>query len=91
MRKTVWSVSVLFLIILLQVTQVFAQSAGGIQEITGHLAAQEVDPFLIRGLREGQTLYAFMETTSGNLAGGDLCDAPPRPACPAGPHLPGMG
>ena len=66
-RKPFWPIGVLAAIIFVQVGLVLAQGAGQVQEITGHLAPQEVDPFVIRGLREGQTLYAFMETTSGNL------------------------
>lgn len=44
-----------------------AQGETPVQEIQGSLANGQVDVFLIRGLKQGQTIYALMENTSGNL------------------------
>ncbi len=44
-----------------------AQDPGPIQRITGVLSPDEALYFQINGVREGQTLYAFADNTSGNL------------------------
>lgn len=44
-----------------------AQNGPVVQELNGSLAPGQVDVFLISGLKEGDTLTAFMENTSGNL------------------------
>lgn len=52
---------------LLSLMMVSLLSAEGVQELKGHLEAQDIATFSLSGLREGQTLYAWAEGTSGNL------------------------
>ena len=44
-----------------------AQAAPAVQELHGSLAPGQIDVFRIAGLKQGQILTAFVETTSGNL------------------------
>jgi hypothetical protein len=44
-----------------------AQEASPVQEIAGKISSNEVDVFVLSGLKQGQTLYVTMDTTSGNL------------------------
>jgi hypothetical protein len=44
-----------------------AQEGQPIQELQGKINPGEIDVFVLSGLKEGQTLYATLETTSGNL------------------------
>jgi hypothetical protein len=44
-----------------------AQEAPPVQEILGTINPMEVDIFVLSGLKQGQTLFATLETTSGNL------------------------
>jgi hypothetical protein len=44
-----------------------AQASPAVQELQGSLVPGEVDVYLMRGLKQGQTIYATMQTTSGNL------------------------
>jgi hypothetical protein len=44
-----------------------AQSAPAVQELQGSLVSGEVDVYRLSALKEGQTVYAIMQTTSGNL------------------------
>jgi len=44
-----------------------AQDQPAVQEVYGSLAPGQSDVFRITGLVKGQTLYGFMENTSGNL------------------------
>ena len=44
-----------------------AQPAPAVQVLQGSLVSSEVDVYLMRGLKGGQTVYATMQTTSGNL------------------------
>ena len=46
---------------------VFAQDTPAVQELHGSLAPGQIDVYLITGLKQGQTLDAFMENISGNL------------------------
>jgi Neurotransmitter-gated ion-channel ligand binding domain len=44
-----------------------AQSTPAIQELQGGLASGELDVYRLTGMKQGQSLTAFMENTSGNL------------------------
>ena len=44
-----------------------AQATPAVQELQGSLVSGEVDVYLMRGLKAGQTVSATMQTTSGNL------------------------
>jgi hypothetical protein len=46
---------------------VLAQEQQPVQEITGKISSGELDVFQLAGLKQGQTLYVTMDTTSGNL------------------------
>jgi hypothetical protein len=46
---------------------VHAQEASPVQEITGKINPGESDIFVLSGLKQGQTLYATLENTSGDL------------------------
>jgi hypothetical protein len=55
---------------LLQMVPAFparAQEAPPVQEIRGVINPGEIDVFVLSGLKQGQVLYALLETTSGNL------------------------
>ncbi len=55
------------LVALVKAQNVLAQESPQVQEITGSLAPGQSDVFRLSGMQKGQTLYAFMESTSGNL------------------------
>ena len=62
------SLSLVFVILILAPGMlVGAQSSSLVQEIQGNLEPGEVDVFLLEGLKQGQSVYAYMETTAGNL------------------------
>jgi hypothetical protein len=67
MRYHPLALGIYALALLVPFSQAFAQTDPQVQEITGYLAAREVDAFRIEGLERGQTLYVFLETVSGNL------------------------
>ena len=46
---------------------VHAQEAAPVQEIIGKINPGEIDMFVLSGLKQGQTLYVTLQTTSGNL------------------------
>jgi hypothetical protein len=46
---------------------VHAQETAPIQEIAGEIVPGEIDVFVLKDLKQGQVLYAALETTSGNL------------------------
>ena len=67
MRLSIISLFALIFVLLAPLGAAFAQSAPAVQELQGSLAPGETDIFLLPGLKQGQTLTAFMENTSGNL------------------------
>ena len=46
---------------------VLAQEGQPVQELQGKINPGEIDVFVLSGLKQGQTLYVTLETTSGNL------------------------
>ena len=44
-----------------------AQEAAPVQEIQGKINPNELDVFVISGMKKGQTLFAMLETTAGDL------------------------
>jgi hypothetical protein len=52
---------------LLPAFPVLAQENPPVQEISGVINPSEIDVFLLSGLKQGQTVYASLETTAGNL------------------------
>ena len=81
MRLSLFSLSTLIFVLLVPLGAALAQSAPAVQELQGSLAPGETDIFLLPGLKQGQTLTAFMENTSGNLDPilGVLPDSPALP------------
>ncbi len=59
--------TLLAILLLAPLAPVQAQAAPAVQELTGALAPGQTDVYLVEGLKKGQTLYGFMENTSGNL------------------------
>ena len=57
----------IFAVIFTQAGTAWAQDAPAVQELQGALAPGETDIYLLQGLTKGQTLYAYMENSSGNL------------------------
>jgi mRNA-degrading endonuclease RelE of RelBE toxin-antitoxin system len=56
-----------------------------VQEILGKINPGEVDIFVLSGLKQGQTLFVMLQTTSGNrLAGSDRPSASPAEWTQAG-------
>jgi hypothetical protein len=66
MRRSILFLLVLFFILLAPLG-VLAQSAPDVQVLRGTLAPAQVDVFRLAGMKQGQSLSAFMENTSGNL------------------------
>jgi hypothetical protein len=66
MRRSIPFLLVLF-VILLAPLGVLAQSAPEVQVLRGTLSPNQVDVFRLAGMKQGQSLSAFMENTSGNL------------------------
>ena len=52
---------------LLQASPAQAQDSPPVQEIQGKINPGEIDVFVLSGLKQGQTLFATLETASGNL------------------------
>jgi hypothetical protein len=48
-------------------SRVGAQEEQSVQELQGKINPGEIDVFVLPGLKQGQTLYVTLETTSGNL------------------------
>jgi hypothetical protein len=67
MRFSIPSLLILLILLLVPLGAVLAQGVPAVQELHGSLAPGQTDVFLIAGLKKGQTLTAFMESTSGNL------------------------
>ncbi len=67
MRYSLLLLFILLAALLLPFGYALAQGEAPVQEIQGSLANGQVDVFLIKGLKQGQTIYALMENTSGNL------------------------
>ncbi len=67
MRYSLLLLFALLAALLLPFGYALAQGEAPVQEINGSLASGQVDVFLLKGLTQGQTLYAFLENTSGNL------------------------
>jgi len=67
MRFSAITLFVLAIILLAPLGGVLAQDIPPVQELNGSLAPGQNDVFMIRGLKKGQILTAFLENTSGNL------------------------
>jgi hypothetical protein len=67
MRLFALALLTLAVILLAPLGGVQAQDVPPIQELQGSLAPGQIDVFLVKNLKKGQTLDAFMENTSGNL------------------------
>ena len=67
MRLSIPTLTILFFLLLAPLVGVYAQEAPPVQEIRGTINPGEVDIFVLSGLKQGQTLYVTLETTSGNL------------------------
>ena len=67
MRLSILSLLTLAIILLAPLGGVQAQTEAPVQELYGSLAAGQIDVYRIAGLKQGQTLNAFVENTSGNL------------------------
>ena len=66
MHRSILTLSIL-LVALLAPLGVRAQDTPTVQVLRGSLAPGQVDVFRLAGMKQGQTLSAFMENTSGNL------------------------
>ena len=66
MRRSILILSIMF-VSLLAPLDVWAQGAPAVQVVRGSLAPSQVDVFRLAGMKQGQSLSAFMENTSGNL------------------------
>ena len=66
MRRSILFLVILF-ITLVAPLNVRAQGASAVQELRGSLATGQVDVFRLAGMKQGQSVSAFMENTSGNL------------------------
>ncbi len=67
MRLSLSILSVLFILLVAPLVGARAQVAPAVQELNGSLAPGVYDVFRVAGLKQGQTLSALMENTSGNL------------------------
>jgi hypothetical protein len=67
MRRAFIIIVLMMIILIVPLSLVQAQSTSGVQELTGSLAPDQLDIYLLAGLKKGQTLDALMENTSGNL------------------------
>jgi hypothetical protein len=68
MRYSLILLSILLPVLLAPAGYALAGGLGPpVQEINGTLAPGQVDLFLLKGLKSGQTLYVLMENTGGNL------------------------
>lgn len=67
MKSSVATLLALAIILFAPLGGVQAQGTPAVQELHGSLAPGQNDIFRVDGLKKGQTLYAFMESSSGNL------------------------
>ncbi len=67
MRKVYLTLTLLSILLIVPLSLVRAQARPPVQELTGSLAPDQTDIYVISGLKKGQTLDALMENTSGNL------------------------
>jgi hypothetical protein len=67
MRIVVITLLTLVIIVFVPLVGTRAQEPPAVQELDGSLATDQIDVYLIKGLKQGQTLDAFMESISGNL------------------------
>ncbi len=67
MRLSILSLLTLAIILLAPLGGVQAQTEAPVQELYGSLASGQIDVYRIAGLKQGQTLTAFVENISGNL------------------------
>ena len=67
MRRAFTIIILMTIILMVPLSLVQAQGTPAVQELTGSLAPDQIDVYLIAGMKKGQTLDALMENTSGNL------------------------
>jgi hypothetical protein len=67
MRIAVITLLTLVIIVFVPLVGTRAQEPPAVQELYGSLAPGQIDVYRIKGLKQGQTLDAFMESISGNL------------------------
>ncbi len=67
MRLSLLTLLTLAILVLAPLSGVHAQDVPPVQELYGSLAPGQSDIYIIRDLKKGQTLFAFMENRSGNL------------------------